>query len=202
MKKSLYISQRKIADIYEFESLLLDLNIDPDQEEYSDEEISRIDAERNQNAGSKQPLPASNGNNNGYIEKSLAITPTDDDILEIAASTGVDLDVVMSAAAHVENLEALVRWVEEYKKLEDGQRIKDSAKQQFELDQLREKEQELGERLNAAIDKPAVNVSTIRQRLGVKVPQCVTNLGKWDGKSGSEKEPDFLKKARAAMTWK
>ncbi len=64
MKKSLYISQRKIADIYEFESLLLDLNIDPDQEEYSDEEISRIDAERNQKAGSKQPLPASNGNNN------------------------------------------------------------------------------------------------------------------------------------------
>jgi hypothetical protein len=37
MKKSLYISQQKNADIYEFESLLLDLNIDPDQEEYSDE---------------------------------------------------------------------------------------------------------------------------------------------------------------------
>jgi hypothetical protein len=108
----------------------------------------------------------------------------------------------MSAAMHVENLEALVQWVEEYKRLESEQEIKDSARQQFELEQLRKKEQELGERLNAAINKPTINVAAIRQRLGVKTPQSVTNLGKWDGNTGAANEPDFLKKARAAFSKK
>jgi hypothetical protein len=149
-------------------------------------------------------LPQVQNSNNGQssIRDESSLTVTDDDILDLAESTGIDLDVVMGAAAHVENLEALVKWVEAYKELECEQEIKNSARQQFELDQLRKKEQELGERLNAAINKPAVNVSAIRQQLGVKVPQGVTNLGKWDGKPGSSNEPDFLKKARAAMTGK
>jgi hypothetical protein len=105
----------------------------------------------------------------------------------------------MSAAEHVESLEALVKWVEKYKQLEEEQAIEDSARQQFELDQLRKKEQELGERLNAAINKPAVDVAAIRQRLGVRTPQGVKNLGKWDGKPGSSDEPDFLKNARVAF---
>jgi hypothetical protein len=140
--------------------------------------------------------------NGHYPESNEQLVPTDDDIIGLAESTGVDLDVVMSAAVHVESLEALVQWVEAYKKLEDEQRIKDSAKQQFELDQLRKKEQELGERLNAAINKPAVNTNSIRQQLGLVVPKSVTNLGKWDGKPGSENEPDFLKNARAAFSKK
>lgn len=139
---------------------------------------------------------------NGHQETTGQLTVTDDEILDLAASTGVELDVVMSAAEHVESLEALVKWVEKYKQLEEEQAIEDSARQQFELDQLRKKEQELGERLNAAINKPAVNVAAIRQRLGVKTPQSVTNLGKWDGKPGSSNEPDFLKNARAAFAKK
>ncbi len=141
----------------------------------------------------------SNNNRQGHLSDESSLTVTDDDILDLAESTGIDLDVVMGAAAHLENLEALVKWVEAYKELESEQEIKNSARQQFELDQLRKKEQELGERLNAAINKPAVNVSAIRQRLGVKVPQGVTNLGKWDGKPESENEPIFLKNARAAF---
>jgi hypothetical protein len=144
----------------------------------------------------------SNNNRQGHLSDESSLTVTDDDILDLAESTGIDLDVVMGAAAHLENLEALVKWVEAYKELESEQEIKNSARQQFELDQLRKKEQEIGERLNAAINKPAVNVSAIRQRLGVKVPQGVTNLGKWDGKPESENEPIFLKKARAALTKK
>jgi hypothetical protein len=143
-----------------------------------------------------------NGQSSGRVENKSSLAVTDDEILEIAENTGVDLDVVMSAAEHVQSLEALVYWVEAYKELEFEQAIKDSARQQFEIDQLRKKEQELGERLNTALNKPPPNVDAIRQQLGVKVPQSVTNLGKWDGKPGSSNEPDFLKKARAAMTWK
>lgn len=142
-----------------------------------------------------------NGQGSGRIDNS-SLAVTDDEILDLAESTGVDLDVVMSAAAHIESMEALVQWVEEYKKLEDEQRIKDSAKQQFELDQLRKKEQELGERLNAALNKPAVNTNLIRQQLGVKVPTGVSQLGKWDGLPGTSGEPDFLKNARAAFAKK
>jgi hypothetical protein len=148
------------------------------------------------------PQVQNSNNGQGSLSDESSLTVTDDDILDLAESTGIDLDVVMGAAAHLENLEALVKWVEAYKELESEQEIKNSARQQFELDQLRKKEQELGERLNAAINKPAVNVSAIRQRLGVKVPQGVTNLGKWDGKPESENEPIFLKKARAALTKK
>ena len=153
----------------------------------------------------KQLLNVQNGNSNeqgsGQIDNS-SLAVTDEEILNVAESTGVDLDIVMSAAMHVENLEALVQWVEEYKRLESEQEIKDSARQQFELDQLRKKEQQLGERLNAALNKPAVNTSVIRQQLGVKVPAGVSNLGKWDGKPGTAGEPDFLKNARAAFAKK
>ncbi len=153
-----------------------------------------------------KPLPqALNGDSNGQgsaqIDKS-SLALTDDEILDVAESTGVDLDIIMSAAMHVETLEALVQWVEEYKRLESEQEIKDSARQQFELDQLRQKEQQLGERLNAALNKPAVNVAAIRQRLGVRTPQEVMNLGKWDGLPGSSGEPDFLKNARVAFAKK
>lgn len=144
------------------------------------------------------PDSNNNGQASGRVEESL-LAITDEEILNVAESTDVDLDIIMSAAMHVENLEALVQWVEEYKRLESEQEIKDSARQQFELDQLLQKEQELGERLNAAITKPAVNVAVIRQRLGVKTPQGVTNLGKWDGLPESFGEPDFLKTARAAF---
>ena len=153
-----------------------------------------------------KPLPqAPNGNSNGQGSAQIdnaSLALTDDEILDVAESTGVDLDIIMSAAMHVETLEALVQWVEEYKRLESEQEIKDSARQQFELDQLRQKEQQLGERLNAALNKPVVNVAAIRQRLGVRTPQEVMNLGKWDGLPGSSGEPDFLKNARAAFAKK
>ncbi|HAA26739.1 MAG TPA: hypothetical protein DCE56_02460 [Cyanobacteria bacterium UBA8553] len=145
--------------------------------------------------------PNSNGQGSVHVENKL-LTVTDDDILEVAESTGVDLDVVMSAAAHIQSIETLVQWIEEYKKLEDEQRIKDSAKQQFELDQLQKKEQELGERLTAALNKQTPDVDAIRQRLGIKIPASVNNLGTWDGKPGSDGEPDFLRNARAAFAKK
>jgi hypothetical protein len=128
-----------------------------------------------------------------------ALTVSDDEILDIAVQTGVDLDVVMNAAAHVENFEALVLWVEAYKELESEQAIKDSAKQQFELDQLRKKESELTERLNSALAKTPVNTALIRERLGVQVSKSITKLGKWDGKTDSKDAPDFLKSARTAI---
>jgi hypothetical protein len=105
----------------------------------------------------------------------------------------------MSAAAHVADLEALVKWVEAYQELKDEQAIKDSAREQFELDQLRKRETVLGERLNSALTKAKPNVNQIRQRLGVKVPAKVTNLGAWNGKVNDPNEPDFLKKAREAF---
>lgn len=200
MKKAVLLEQRNITDINEFESMLLDLEIDPDKDEYCEDEVKRIDEELSRKAGSQQTLlAANNSNSNGHNEKLSSLAPTDDEILEVAESTGVDLEVVLSAAAHVENLEALVRWVEAYKELESEQAIKDSARQQFEIDQLRKKERELGERLNAAINKPKPDINTIRQQLGVKVPTAVTKLGKWDGKPESKNEPDFLKAARTAF---
>jgi ribosome biogenesis GTPase A len=149
-------------------------------------------------------LPQAQGNNGNnksseHVEESAALAVTDDDILEIAASTGVNLDVVMNAAAHVADLEALVKWVEVYKEFEDEQAIRDSAREQFELDQLRKKESQLGERLTAALNKSPVNTNLIRERLGVVVPKTVTKLGKWDGKVDSENAPDFLKPAREAI---
>jgi hypothetical protein len=200
MKKVALLEQRNITDINEFESMLLDLEIDPDKDEYPEEEVKRIDEELSRKIGNQQTLlAANNSNGNEYNEQSLSLAPTDDEILEVAESTGVDLDVVLSAAAHVENLEALVRWVEAYKELESEQAIKDSARQQFEIDQLRKKERELDERLNAAINKPKPDINTIRQQLGVKVPTAVTNLGKWNGKPENKNEPDFLKTARMAF---
>jgi len=146
-------------------------------------------------------LPQAQVNNESAesVEESAALTVSDDDILDIASSTGVDLDVVMNAAAHVEDFEALVLWVEAYKELESTQAIKDSAKQQFELDQLRKKESQLAERLDSALTKTPVNTALIRERLGVVVPQSITKLGKWDGKTDSKNAPDFLKSARTAI---
>lgn len=142
-----------------------------------------------------------NGNNSSSerVEEATALAVTDDDILDVAASTGVDLDVVMNAAAHVADLEALVKWVEVYKELEDEQAIRDSAREQFELDQLRKKESQLGERLTTALNKTPVNTALIRERLGVVVPESITKLGNWDGKVDSKDAPDFLKSARAKV---
>lgn len=146
-------------------------------------------------------LPQAQANNGSTetVEEAAALAVTDDHILDIAANTGVDLDVVMNAAAHVADLKALVKWIEVYKELEDEQAIRDSAREQFELDQLRKEEAQLGDRLNAALNKTPVNTALIRERLGVVVPKSVTKLGKWDGKINSENTPDFLKLARTAI---
>jgi ribosome biogenesis GTPase A len=142
-----------------------------------------------------------NENNQGseHVEEATTLAVTDDDILDVAANTGVDLDVVMNAAAHVADLEALVKWVEVYKELEDEQAIRDSAREHFELDQLRKKESQLGDRLTTALNRTPVNTSLIRERLGVTIPSSVTKLGNWDGKVDSENAPDFLKSARSAI---
>jgi hypothetical protein len=199
MIKSEVMTQFGYADQDVFDTLLLNLNIDPDVSELTDNECDRI---RNHIAdmGASKALPSASVNadiNADMGNSELAVT--DDDVLELAEATGVDLDVVMSAAAHVEDLEALVKWVEAYQELESEQAIKDSARQQFELDQLRKKETELGERLNAALTKSKPDVNKIRQRLGVKVPTSVSNLGAWNGKAADANEPDFLKKAREAF---
>jgi hypothetical protein len=196
--KSDVMNQLGYTDQDKFDTMLLNLDINPNKNELNDEDVEKVrqyEAKKKAN----NALPGSTSGNGHHSESNGQLAPTDDDILELAASTGVELDVVMSAAEHVESLEALVKWVEKYKQLEEEQAIEDSARQQFELDQLRKKEQELGERLNAAINKPAVDVAAIRQRLGVRTPQGVKNLGKWDGKPGSVGEPDFLKNARVAF---
>lgn len=184
-----------------FDTLLLDLGIDPDASELTDNECDRI-RQHIADMGASKALPCGEDVNANADIPSSDLAVTDDDVLELAEATGVDLDVVMSAAAHVEDLEALVKWVEAYKEIESEQAIKDSARQQFELDQLRKRENELGDRLNAALTKATPDVSKIRQRLGVKVPAKVTNLGAWNGKVGDPNEPDFLKKAREAFAKK
>ena len=60
-------------------------------------------------AGKQESVEVSESN--GHQETTGQLTVTDDEILDLAASTGVELDVVMSAAEHVESLEALVKWV-------------------------------------------------------------------------------------------
>jgi hypothetical protein len=182
-----------------FDTLLLNLDIDPDASELTDNECDRI-RQHIADMGASKALPSASANadiNADMGNSDLAVT--DDDVLELAESTGVDLDVVMSAAAHVADLEALVKWVEAYQELKDEQAIKESARQQFELDQLRKRETELGDRLNSALTKEKPDVNKIRQRLGVKVPTSVSNLGAWNGKINDPNEPDFLKKARAAF---
>lgn len=196
MIKSEVMTQFGYSDQDVFDTLLLNLNIDPDASELTDNECARIRTHI-ADMGASKALPASENANADIPSSDLAVS--DDDVLELAETTGVDLDVVMSAAAHVEDLEALVKWVEAYQELESEQAIKDSARQQFELDQLRKKESELGERLNAALAQPKPNTNAIRQRLGVKVPTSVSNLGAWNGKVGDPNEPDFLKKAREAF---
>lgn len=198
MIKSQVMHQFGYADQDVFDTLLLNLDIDPDASDLTDNECDRI-RKHIADMGASKALPSAvNANINPEMANSdLAVT--DDEVLELAESTGVDLDVVMSAAAHVEDLEALVKWVEAYQELEDEQAIKESARQQFELDQLRKRETELGERLNSALTKSKPDVNKIRQRLGVKVPTSVSRLGTWNGKVNDVNEPDFLKKARAAF---
>jgi hypothetical protein len=200
MTKNDAMTQFGYADADAFDTLLLDLGIDPDASDLTHDELSRIGTHIADMGASKALPCGENGNAdipNADIGASLTVT--DDDVLGLAESTGVDLDVVMQAAAHVEDLEALVKWVEAYKELESEEAIKESARQQFELDQLRKKEGVLGARLHAALNKPKLNVDAIRERLGVKVPSEINNLGTWNGKPGTDGEPDFLKKAREAF---
>ncbi len=199
MIKSQVMTQFGYTDQDVFDTLLLNLDIDPDASELTDNECDRI-RQHIADMGASKALPSASANadiNADMGNSDLAVT--DDDVLELAESTGVDLDVVMSAAAHVADLEALVKWVEAYQELKDEQAIKESARQQFELDQLRKRETELGDRLNSALTKEKPDVNKIRQRLGVKVPTSVSNLGAWNGKINDPNEPDFLKKARAAF---
>lgn len=196
MIKSDAMTQFGYVNANAFDTLLLDLGIDPDVSDLNDNECDRI-RQHIADMGVSKALPGGQDANADIPNSDLAVT--DDDVLELAEATGVDLDVVMSAAAHVEDLEALVKWVEAYKEIESEQAIKDSARQQFELDQLRKKESELGERLNSALTKSTPDVNKIRQRLGVKVPKGVTKLGTWNGKVNDANEPDFLKKAREAF---
>jgi hypothetical protein len=194
MIKSDAMTQFGYSDQDLFDTLLLNLDIDPDASDLTDNECDRI-RQHIADMGASKALPSAANADIGTSD--LAIS--DDEVLELAESTGVDLDVVMSAVAHVEDLEALVKWVEAYKEIESEQAIKDSARQQFELDQLRKKESELTERLNSALTKSKPDVNKIRQRLGVKVPTSVSNLGAWNGKVNAPNEPDFLKKAREAF---
>lgn len=201
MIKSEAMSQFGYSDQDLFDTLLLNLDIDPDKAELNDEEVSRLRAHIAEKGASKA-LPCSESENDNVDADipDVSLTVTDDDVLELAETTGVDLDVVMNAAAHVEDLEALVKWVEAYQELESEQAIKESAKQQFNLDQLRKKETELTDRLNSALTKTKPDVNKIRQRLGVKVPASVSRLGTWNGKADDANEPDFLKKARQAFS--
>ena len=86
-----------------FDTMLLDLGIDPDKKDFTESECARI-RQHIASMGAKKALPTGEPDNaatNGHL------TVTDDEILGVAESTGVDLDIVMSAAMHVENLERL-----------------------------------------------------------------------------------------------
>ena len=169
------------TSIDDFDTLLLDLEIEPETEELTPQQMDAIAHWIANHRG----LPTS-------VEESI----TDDGILAVVENTGVELDVVMEAANHLESLEALVRWVEEYKACEAEALIKESAKQQFEIDQLRKKEAQLSDRLQSAISKKSPDVNAIKSQLGIATPQNVTQMGKWNGKAHGEGEPDFLKNAR------
>lgn len=179
----------------ELDAAMRELGIDSTKDVFGDKEVA--DLELIFNSGMEPALTQPALPSTESAPQNGTLTVTDDAVLGLAESSGIDLDLVMNAANHVADLEALVQWVEAYTELESSQAIKQSAQQQFELDQLRKKESELTERLNAAMTKPQPNTARIRQRLGVVVPPNVTKLGTWDGSVGGNNEPDFLKAARA-----
>jgi hypothetical protein len=163
------------------EEVLIDLGIDPEKDELTVEEAR---AARN------------------YFRdlEGRAIAPvSDDDVLAVAETSGVDLDVVIRASERLDSLEDLVQWVESYQDLARVHQIKENAKQQFEIDRLEGKEQELAARLSAALKRESPDFEEIRQRLGIEAPEAATRLASWDGKPKGEGEPDFLKSARTAL---
>ncbi|HEY9830724.1 MAG TPA: hypothetical protein V6D26_09100, partial [Stenomitos sp.] len=111
MIKSELMTKYNYSDLDVFDTLLLNLDIDPDASELTDNECERI---RQHIADMGAAKALSSADNASADIANAGLTVTDDDVLELAETTGVDLDVVMSAAAHVEDLEALVKWVEAY----------------------------------------------------------------------------------------
>lgn len=174
------------GDVDTLKEAMVDLEIDPLQDSLGDEDTAKIDAHF-QRLALPEPVTTPKA------------PPTDDQVLALAESAGVDLDAVMQAAERLGELEALVLWVESYQELVHDQRIKDNAKQQFEIDRLEGKEQELASRLSAAVNRPSPNFQEIYDRLGIKTPQTVTELATWDGTPDGESEPDFLRNARSAL---
>jgi hypothetical protein len=157
------------------EEILIDLGIDPEKDELTVEEAR---AARN------------------YFRdlEGRAIAPvSDDDVLAIAETTGIDLSVVMQASERLDSLEDLVQWVESYQGFARACQIKENAKQQFEIDRLEGKEKELADRLAAAVDRSSPDFNKIRASLGFKLPKAVERM------ADEEHEPDFLKSARTAL---
>jgi hypothetical protein len=158
------------------ETMIEVLNIDPTRE-LTEAEIEQIEAHFN----------------GGLALPDAAAAVTDDDVLAIAETSGVDLDVVMQASERLGSLEDLVQWVESYQDLARVHQIKENAKQQFEIDRLEGKEKELADRLAAAVERSSPDFNKIRASLGFKLPKAVERM------ADEEHEPDFLKSARTAL---
>jgi hypothetical protein len=157
------------------ETMIEILDIDPTRE-LTEAEIEQIEAHFN-----------------GGLALPDAAPVTDDDVLAVAESSGLDLDVVMRAASQLDHLEALVQWVESYQRFARSHQIQENAKQQFEIDRLEGKEKELADRLAAAVDRSSPDFNKIRASLGFKLPKAVERM------ANEEHEPDFLKSARIAL---
>lgn len=140
----------------------------------------------------------------------LSAAPTDDDVLAIAESSNIELDVVMQAAENCNTLRLLVMWAEEYQRqkaeIQEEKAvvaIKESVKRRIELEKLTEKEQELQERLVSALTPGASttpSIGDIEKMLGITTPDSVKNLAK--SKYTEDKAPDFLSKARELLNTK
>lgn len=143
-------------------------------------------------------LSSTSGQDNGKghaAMPSALTTPTDDDILSLAESSGVSLDAIIQAAEQVETLGHLVLWVEEYKRQQSERLIRESVRRRLDLEELSGKQQELSDRLVAAINKKAPDTEQIAKTLGLGLPPEVNNLAQPD----SDWQKDFLSMARQAV---
>lgn len=121
-------------------------------------------------------------------------TPTDDEALNIACETGIELDIVLQAAKEVDSLELLVIWAEEYQQKKLAKQLKrqisQSVDRQIQIEDLEDKRENLESRLRDALTLQNLDIAGLEKRLGVKVPESLAQLAA-NQKAGEE--PDFLK---------
>lgn len=182
------------------ERAIADAGFASDKQEFNSQELSDVGyvLEILEKENPTQSLPANtNDNGNGHTNdiSDTLLAPTDDDILNLAETTGVELNAIMQAAEQVETLGQLVLWVEEYKRQQSERQIRESVRRRLDLEELASQKQQLSDRLVAAINKKAPDTDQIAKTLGLELPPEVNNLAQPD----SDWQKDFLSMARQAV---